>query len=89
MKYLIAALMLVLAMPLNAKAENLNYMASGQEYWTVEEIEKTIEEAEQFPELKETRVSEMQKEIANKLSKVETAAGEDTPESSYGHFLGH
>lgn len=70
------------------RAENLNYMSSGQEEWSIERMQKEISALEGEIKLSQMRLESMKKELANKLSTVNTAAG-DSQESERDHFMSH
>lgn len=69
-------------------AENLNFMRTGDEVWSVESLQTEIQTLEGSIELSQMRLEEMKKELALRVSKIDTAAGQEaTPEKD--HFLGH
>lgn len=69
-------------------AENLNYMSSGQEEWSIERMQKEISSLEGEIKLSQIRLEAMKKELAVRLSTVNTAAG-DSQESERDHFMSH
>lgn len=75
-------------MAISVHAENLNYMSSGHEEWSVDRMQKEISDLEGEIKLSQMRLEEMKKELAERLSKVNTAAG-NTQESSRDHFMSH
>lgn len=93
MKYLLLAMSFVitsLGAYSNAQAENLSYMMSGKEQWSVERLEKDIQKTEESIALQQKRLVQMRQEMAERLSAIESAAANDQDQNPrYDHTLGH
>ena len=90
MKHLILALAIYLGAHVSvAQAENLSYMISGQEQWSMERLEKDIQRTKDRMALEQARLTQMEKEVAERLSEIEAAAGDKNDNRTYDHYLGH
>lgn len=71
-----------------SQAENLNYMASGQETWDVPALQAEISRTESVIAFNNERLEDLNKELAKKLALTETAASADDSVEK-DHFMGH
>ena len=89
MKQLVTFTFALTIISLSAHAENLSYMATSTQQPGIKALEKEIEKAEDAMILNEIRLEAMRRELADKLTAIEAAAGKENPDMTYDHYLGH
>lgn len=70
-------------------AENLNYMASGQETWDIPTLQAEISRTESVIAMNKDRLKSLNAELAKKVALTETAAGSGDSETEKDHYMGH